>query len=215
MVKAKPTTQPGLAKKAGGMKIALYYRVSTDDQTTEPQRLELLDYCRRRGWDKVTEFSDVISGAKTARAGLDALMKGVRRHQFDAVLVAKLDRLGRSLPHLAQIVAELDTNGVALVATSQGIDTTHQNPAGRLQMHVLMAVAEFEREIIRERTKAGLVAAIARGKKLGRRRLGWTPEQTAIVVGWRGTVAGLADTLGCSTGTAHSLLRKNQKAVAR
>jgi len=212
-VKAKPTTQPGLAKKAGGMKIALYYRVSTDDQTTEPQRLELLDYCRHRGWDSITEFSDVISGAKTARAGLDALMRGVRKHHFDAVLVAKLDRLGRSLPHLAQIVAELDANGVALVATSQGIDTTHQNPAGRLQMHVLMAVAEFEREIIRERTKAGLVAAIARGKKLGRRRLGWTPEQTATIAGWQGTVAGLAAAIGCSIGTAHSLIRENKKAL--
>jgi DNA invertase Pin-like site-specific DNA recombinase len=195
------------------MRIATYYRVSTDDQTTEPQRLELLDYCRRRGWDSVTEFSDVISGAKTARAGLDALMRGVRKHHFDAVLVAKLDRLGRSLPHLAQIVAELDANGVALVATSQGIDTTHQNPAGRLQMHVLMAVAEFEREIIRERTKAGLVAAIARGKKLGRRRLGWTPEQTATIAGWQGTVAGLAAAIGCSIGTAHSLIRENKKAL--
>jgi len=137
----------------------------------------------------------------------------VRKHHFDAVLVAKLDRLGRSLPHLAQIVAELDANGVALVATSQGIDTTHQNPAGRLQMHVLMAVAEFEREIIRERTKAGLVAAIARGKKLGRRRLGWTPEQTATIAGWQGTVAGLAAAIGCSIGTAHSLIRENKKAL--
>ena len=113
------------------MKIATYYRVSTDDQTTEPQRLELHDYCRRRGWDSITEFSDVISGAKTARIGLDALMKGVRKHQFDAVLVAKLDRLGRSLPHLAQIIAEMDTHKTALVVTTQGIDTTESNPAGR------------------------------------------------------------------------------------
>ncbi len=213
-MKAKPTTQPGLTKKAGDMKIALYYRVSTEDQTNEPQRIELLEYCRRRGWTEIHEFSDVISGAKTARVGLEALMRGVRKGKYDAVLVAKLDRLVRSLPHLAQNVAELDANGVALVATSQGIDTTHQNPAGRLQMHVLMAVAEFEREIIRERTKAGLVAAIARGKKLGRRRLGWTPEQTATIAGWRGIVAGLAAALGCSIGTAHSLIRENQKARA-
>ena len=103
------------------MRIATYYRVSTDDQTTEPQRLELLDYCRRRGWDKVTEFSDVISGAKTARAGLDALMRGVRKHHFDAVLVAKLDRLGRSLPHLAQVIAEMGAHKTALVVTTQAI----------------------------------------------------------------------------------------------
>ena len=189
------------------MKIATYYRVSTDDQTTEPQRLELLDYCRRRGWDKVTEFSDVISGAKTARAGLDALMKGVRRHQFDAVLVAKLDRLGRSLPHLAQIISEMDAHKTALVVTTQGIDTTESNPAGRLQMHVLMAVAEFEREMIRERTKAGLKAAVARGSALGRKRRAWTAAEIALAKAHRGTVKELAAILECSTGTAHAMMK--------
>jgi DNA invertase Pin-like site-specific DNA recombinase len=191
------------------MRVALYYRVSTEDQTTEPQRLELLEYCRRRGWGKVTEFRDVISGAKTARIGLDMLMRGVRKHQFDAVLVAKLDRLGRSLPHLAQLIAEMETHKVALVATTQGIDTTEQNPAGRLQMHVLMAVAEFEREIIRERTKAGLKAAVARGSKLGRKARQWTPEEVATIEAHEGTVAGLARKLGCSLGTAHKLLKRS------
>ena len=189
------------------MRIATYYRVSTDDQTTEPQRLELLDYCRRRGWDSITEFSDVISGAKTARIGLDALMKGVRKHQFDAVLVAKLDRLGRSLPHLAQIIAEMDAHKTALVVTTQGIDTTESNPAGRLQMHVLMAVAEFEREIIRERTKAGLKAALARGSTLGRKARQWMPEEIAAIKAHNGTVKELAQKLGASIGTAHKLLQ--------
>jgi DNA invertase Pin-like site-specific DNA recombinase len=189
------------------MRIATYYRVSTDDQTTEPQRLELLDYCRRRGWDSITEFSDVISGAKTARIGLDALMKGVRKHQFDAVLVAKLDRLGRSLPHLAQIIAEMDAHKTALVVTTQGIDTTESNPAGRLQMHVLMAVAEFEREMIRERTKAGLKAAVARGSTLGRKARQWTPEEIAAIKAHNGTVKELAQKLGASIGTAYKLLQ--------
>jgi putative DNA-invertase from lambdoid prophage Rac len=189
------------------MRIATYYRVSTDDQTTEPQRLELLDYCRRRGWDRITEFSDVISGAKTARAGLDALMRGVRKHHFDAVLVAKLDRLGRSLPHLAQVIAEMDAHKTALVVTTQGIDTTESNPAGRLQMHVLMAVAEFEREMIRERTKAGLKAAVARGSALGRKRRAWTAAELSMAQAHRGTVKELAALLGCSAGTAHAMMK--------
>ena len=96
-MKAKPTTVPGQIKKAGGMKIALYFRVSTQDQNHEPQRIELLEYCRRRGWTEIHEFSDVISGAKPARIGLEALMRGVRKGKYDAVLVAKLDRLGRAL----------------------------------------------------------------------------------------------------------------------
>lgn len=189
------------------MRIALYYRVSTSDQTTEPQRLELLEYARRRGWTNFREYRDVISGTKTARIGLEMMMRGVRKHQFDAVLVAKLDRLGRSLPHLAQLIAELDSHKVALVATTQGIDTTEQNPAGRLQMHVLMAVAEFEREIIRERTKAGLKAALARGSTLGRKARQWTPEEIAAIKAHNGTVKELAQKLGASIGTAHKLLQ--------
>jgi hypothetical protein len=189
------------------MRIALYYRVSTSDQTTEPQRLELLEYARRRGWTNFREYRDVISGTKTARIGLEMMMRGVRKHQFDAVLVAKLDRLGRSLPHLAQLIAELDSHKVALVATTQGIDTTESNPAGRLQMHVLMAVAEFEREIIRERTKAGLKAALARGSTLGRKARQWTPEEIAAIKAHNGTVKELAQKLGASIGTAHKLLQ--------
>jgi DNA invertase Pin-like site-specific DNA recombinase len=189
------------------MRIALYYRVSTSDQTTEPQRLELLEYARRRGWTNFREYRDVISGTKTARIGLEMMMRGVQKHQFDAVLVAKLDRLGRSLPHLAQLIAELDSHKVALVATTQGIDTTEQNPAGRLQMHVLMAVAEFEREIIRERTKAGLKAALARGSTLGRKARQWKPEEIAAIKAHNGTVKELAQKLGASIGTAHKLLQ--------
>ena len=189
------------------MRIALYYRVSTSEQTTEPQRLELLEYARRRGWTNFREYRDVISGTKTARIGLEMMMRGVRKHQFDAVLVAKLDRLGRSLPHLAQLIAELDSHKVALVATTQGIDTTEQNPAGRLQMHVLMAVAEFEREIIRERTKAGLKAALARGSTLGRKARQWTPEEIAAIKAHKGTVKELAQKLGASVGTGHKLLQ--------
>lgn len=151
------------------MNTAVYVRVSTDDQSTASQEHELHAYCERRGWRELQVYSDQISGATFIRPGLDSLMAATRAGKIERVVVFKLDRLGRSLPHLALILAELEQHGVALVATSQGIDTSNSNPVGRLQLNVLMAVAEFEREIIRERVNAGLAAARARGVKLGRR----------------------------------------------
>jgi DNA invertase Pin-like site-specific DNA recombinase len=150
------------------MNTAIYVRVSTGDQTTASQEHELHTYCERRGWRSTEIYSDQISGAKFVRPGLDALMAAVRAGKVERVVVFKLDRLGRSLPHLALILDELQRHGVALIATTQGIDTSANNPVGRLQLGVLMAVAEFEREIIKERVNAGLAAARARGVKLGR-----------------------------------------------
>jgi DNA invertase Pin-like site-specific DNA recombinase len=118
----------------------------------------------RRRWPKakVTEYLDKASGVRFSRDGLDALMADVRQARVNVLAVYKLDRLGRSLQHLAQLIGEFETHGTSLVATSQGIDTSESNPAGRLQMHVLAAVAEFERSMIRERIDAGLAAARTR-----------------------------------------------------
>jgi DNA invertase Pin-like site-specific DNA recombinase len=150
------------------MKIAIYLRVSTDRQTTDSQAIELREYCARRGWINVREFFDMSSGAKFSRDGLDALMREVRKGRIDVIVAYKLDRLGRSLPHLAQLIAEMTAHHVALVIPLQGIDTSASNPASQLQLNILMAVAEFERDIIRERVNAGLKAARARGARLGR-----------------------------------------------
>jgi len=150
------------------MNIAIYLRVSTDKQTTDSQAIELRDYCKRRGWDDTREFSDTSSGAKFSRDGLDALMRAVRKGRIDIIVAYKLDRLGRSLPHLAQLVSEMTAHRVALVIPAQGIDTSTSNPASQLQLNILMAVAEFEREIIRERVNSGLRAARARGARFGR-----------------------------------------------
>jgi DNA invertase Pin-like site-specific DNA recombinase len=188
----------------------MYLRVSTSEQHHDPQRAELMDYCRRRCWEHVAEYTDTISGAKFTRDGLDRLMAEVRRGRVERVVVVKLDRLGRSLPHLAQLIGELDANRVALIATSQGIDTSHDNPAGRLQMHVLMAVAEFERSLIRERTKAGLAAARARGAKFGRRAIKLTTAQQESLAAWKvapTTIRDLAARLNVSTGKAHGLVK--------
>lgn len=147
---------------------AIYLRVSTDGQSCDSQRAETEAVAMQKGFSEVEVYRDTASGAKFTRRGLDALMEGVRKKRFGAVICYKLDRLGRSLPHLAQLIAELDSHGVALIAHGQGIDTSDANPAARLQMHVLLAVAEFERSIIRERVLAGMAAARKKGRLPGR-----------------------------------------------
>src|SRR6218665_4035735 len=103
-------------------RVVVYLRVSTDSQHHDSQEAELQDYCRRRGWNRVEWFRDTASGAKQDRSGLNDLMQKVRRGKVDIVLAFKLDRVARSLSHLAQIIAELQTNRVALVCPRQGID---------------------------------------------------------------------------------------------
>lgn len=151
-------------------KVAVYLRVSTDEQSVDSQRGELLETIERRGWELWSVREDQASGARVSREGLDLLMKDVRTGKVDVVLCYKLDRLGRSLAHLMQIVEELIRHRVALVVPGQGVDTSEDNPAGRLQLHMLAAVAEFERSMIRDRVKAGMKAAKARGVHCGRPR---------------------------------------------
>lgn len=187
-------------------RIALYVRVSTEKQSHDSQLGELRTYCERRGWQNVADYCDTISGAKFSRVGLDKLMADVRRGRLDVIVCYKLDRLGRSLAHLAQIVAELASHGVALVCTSQGIDTSDNNPAGRLQLGVLMAVAEFERSIIQERVQAGLRAARARGVRLGRKpTLGAHQEAVARLVADGKGPRAIARELGLPVASAFKL----------
>jgi DNA invertase Pin-like site-specific DNA recombinase len=148
---------------------ALYARVSTTDQTAVNQSITLRAFAEARGWS-ATEFTDTgISGAKDRRPALDAMMAAARSRKVDIVVAVKLDRLARSTHHLVVLAKELEALGVDLVITDQAIDTT--TPAGRLMFHVLAAVAEFERDLIRERVIAGLRRARAEGKQLGRPRV--------------------------------------------
>lgn len=195
-------------------RIALYVRVSTDKQSHDSQLIELRSYCDRRDWRNAAEYSDRVSGAKFTRQGLDRLMADVRRGRVDSVVCYKLDRLGRSLAHLAQIVAELTAHGVALICTSQGIDTSDNNPAGRLQLGVLMAVAEFERGIIQERVAAGLRAAKARGVRLGRKpTLGEHQEAVSRLVAEGMGVRAVAKELGLPVASAFKLVQQSRSAV--
>ena len=150
------------------MNTALYIRVSTQEQRTDSQDQELRRYCRQRGWKNLSIYVDKICGAKTSRPELERLMQDIRVGTIERLVVYKLDRLGRSLTHLALILDELNRLQVPLIASSQGIDTSNDNPAGRLQLGVLMAVAEFERGIIKERVNVGIAAAKVRGVKFGR-----------------------------------------------
>ena len=151
-----------------GRRVGLYCRVSTTGQTAENQLLALRAFATARGWI-VTEFVDHgISGAKEKRPALDALHAAVRARKLDVVSCVKLDRLARSVHHLVAMVREFEALGVDLVVLDQAIDTT--TPAGRLLFHVLAAISEFERDLIRDRVLAGLKRAKAQGVRLGRPR---------------------------------------------
>jgi len=156
-----PTARPlGAGANAG-----LYGRVSTTDQNTDNQLVPLRAFASARGWT-VIEFTDVASGARERRPGLDELLNAVRSRKVDVVICAKLDRLARSTHHLVTLAKEWEALGVDLIVLDQAIDTT--TPTGRLLFHVLAAIAEFERDLIRERVKAGLARAKAKGVRLGR-----------------------------------------------
>jgi DNA invertase Pin-like site-specific DNA recombinase len=150
------------------MRCAIYARVSTLDQEPENQLAELRRYVEARNWTPAEHIDRGVSGAKDRRPALDALLKDARRRRFDVLVVWRLDRLGRNLRHLITMLEELQALGIAFVSLNEGIDAT--TPAGKLQMHVLGAIAEFERARIAERVKAGLQRARAQGKRLGRPR---------------------------------------------
>ena len=139
------------------MRAAIYARVSTTDQNCEMQLGELREYVSRRGWELAGEYVDTgWSGAKASRPELNRLMHDAGQRKFDVILCWKLDRFGRSLLHCKSALQELQAYGVRFIATSQNIDTDESNPAARFLLHILMAAAEFERELIRERSMAGL-----------------------------------------------------------
>src|SRR5688500_9846023 len=145
------------------MKAAIYARVSTVDQTCENQLLELRRYADARGWIVTREYVDEgVSGAKERRPALDALVKDATRRRFDVVVCWRLDRLGRNLRHLVTLLDELQGLGIAVVSLREGIACS--TPAGQLALHILAALAEFERERIRERVVAGLARVKSKGQ---------------------------------------------------
>jgi DNA invertase Pin-like site-specific DNA recombinase len=152
-------------------RVALYARVSTNDQNCDLQLRELREYAAARKWEIAGEYVDTgWSGSKANRPELTRLMADARKRRFDAVLVWKLDRWGRSVADSIRGIQELASLEVRFIAVTQNIDTDQANPMARFLLHIMAAFSELERELIRERTVAGVRTARSKGKVLGRPR---------------------------------------------
>lgn len=192
---------------------ALYVRTSTKDQDGAAQLHALRASAAQRGWGEVREFLDLgHSGAKAKRPALDELRREVRHGRVEAVLIVGLDRLGRTLSELLTLLSDLSAAGCAVVSLREGIDFS--TPAGRLQVQLLGAFAEFERELTRERVMAGMLRArnegTRSGRAVGRPRRQLDSTSVAAALQAHGTVAAAARALG----VPRSTLQRAQKGVA-
>ena len=188
------------------MRIALYARISTTDQDADLQLVELRRYAVARGWVIAGEFVDRgVSGAATSRPALDQLWTAARRRDVDGVVVWRFDRFSRSVSDLVRSLEEFRGLGVAFISIHEQIDTS--SPTGRVVFAVVAAMAEFEREILRERVRAGLSRARERGVRLGR------PLKLDVleVLRLRGdglSVRAIARSVGAPASTVADLLRR-------
>lgn len=188
---------------------ALYLRVSQDSQTTENQRLVLMEVAQRLGWDVVHVFEDAgISGAKgrDKRPGFDALMKAITRGEVEIAAAWSVDRLGRSLQDLVSFLAEIQAKGCDLYLHQQAVDTS--TPSGRMLYQLSAVFAEFERELIKTRINAGLDRARSKGVRLGRPSIppiDLDKVRTALAKG--GSIRVVAKATGFSTATVQRVKR--------
>jgi DNA invertase Pin-like site-specific DNA recombinase len=151
------------------MRVVIYARVSTKDQSCELQLRDLRAYCAARGFSDLREYIDIgESGAKDSRPQLNELMAAARKRQFDAVIVWRFDRFARSTKHLLLALEEFRSLGIQFISYQENIDTS--SPLGQALFTIVSAVAQLERDLIRERVSAGIRNAKASGKQLGRPR---------------------------------------------
>jgi len=190
------------------MRVAIYARVSTlNGQHPEMQLAELREFAARRGWEVTCEYVDEgVSGSKESRPALNRLMTDAHRRRFDAVLVWKIDRFGRSLKHLVNALADLDAYGVAFISLRDNLDLT--TPTGRLMFQVVGAMAEFEKALIQERVKCGLKNARANGQQLGRPRRVVSNDQLLRLKAQGASLREIATKLGIGYGTVRMRLAK-------
>src|SRR5262252_3919530 len=189
-------------------RVAIYTRVSTDGQSVENQRRELLAVAERRCWEVTQEYSDHgISGAKgrDKRPAFDGMLKGATRREFDMIAAWSVDRLGRSLQHLVAFLGEVHAAGVDLYLHQQSVDTS--TPAGKAMFQMCGVFAEFERAMIVERVNAGLRRAKAAGKVMGRPRIDGGTEASirrALAKGDKGILK-IAAEFGVGSGTVQRI----------
>ena len=159
------------------MKCALYARVSKHDDSQDPenQLVRLREYAKGRGWDIYREYFDKASGANAKRPALDKMVADAKARRFGVILVTKVDRMARSLRNLENLIAEVEERGVKFECTDQAFST--DGASGTLTRQILGAVAQFERELIRDRTRDGLARARLSGRRLGRPPLNISTEQ--------------------------------------
>jgi DNA invertase Pin-like site-specific DNA recombinase len=184
------------------MRAAIYARVSTNNgQDPHMQIRELREYCERRGWEIAGEYVDAgFCGAKEHRPQLDALLALCRKRRVDAVVVYRYDRFARSLRQLVNALEEFRSLGIEFISLHEGVDTS--TPNGRLVFGIFASIAEFERELIRDRVKSGIAAARSKGKRLGRPRVSVDAAKIAALRDSGASWSTIARQLGLSTGTA-------------
>lgn len=186
---------------------AVYARVSTDDQTCNLQLDQCREFIELRGWRLAGEYVDTgFSGSTDKRPQLAKILADARRRRFDAIVVWKLDRFGRSVSNLVRHMEDLSTWGVRFVTITQSIDTDEANPTSKLLLHIFSAFAEFERELIRERVKAGIKAARRRGVTVGRKALVIDAQKLRELQLLGKSMRQIAAEVGCSVWKVHRLL---------
>jgi DNA invertase Pin-like site-specific DNA recombinase len=202
------------------VRAAIYARVSTTaNQSVEMQLRDLRELAARRGLEIVEEYCDEgVSGSKDSRPGLNRLLADAEAGKFSVVLVWKLDRLGRSLIHLVRLMENFQRLGIELVSFSEGLDFT--TTTGKLLYQIISAFAEFERDCIRERVRAGMRNAKAKGKRIGRPPRTWLSEETRkdIALAYQrheGSLRQLATRYGTSAGTVQRCVASYRSTLAR
>jgi DNA invertase Pin-like site-specific DNA recombinase len=188
------------------MRIGIYARVSTKDQNCALQVRDLRAYCAARRFDLVREYVDVgQSGAKDSRPELNKLMDDARKRQFDAIVVWRFDRFARSTKHLLSALEEFRALGVQFISYQENVDTS--TPLGQALFTIVSAVAQLERELIRERVSAGIRNARANGKKFGRPNIKVDRERILELRAEGQSLRQIAATLGVGYGTVRERLK--------
>jgi DNA invertase Pin-like site-specific DNA recombinase len=184
---------------------ALYARVSTSDQTCEMQLRELREYTFRRGWAEAGAYIDTgVSGSKDSRPELDKLMRSARRREFEVCIVWRFDRFARSVKHLVLALEEFQSLGIGFVSYQEALDTA--TPMGKAMFTIIGAMAELERNVIRERVRAGVRNARRNGKQLGRKRVVFDRSRAVELHEAGASVREIAGTLGICRGVVHRFL---------
>ena len=193
-------------------KVALYCRVSTStkDQTTENQLRELNSYCDRMGYQVVKVYEDEVSGAKSRekRPAYNQMCKDAFLKKFDTIIGWDVSRFGRSMKEFVSFLADMDEKGIGVIAVKNGLDTS--SSSGRMMMKLIGVLEEWNREMLIERTRAGLARTVANGTKLGRKKI-TNDTMTAKIIELRNdkkSIRAIASEVGVSTATVQRELKK-------